>query len=260
MTHLALVAALVIAANPTSKEPNAATAKAANPTAAWRLLPTSGSGCGEDLSSDYGADGGMRNFFCRALTVFSWKTFMGLVPAAPFASGPHRGGKLDLNAKKQFGHYRPAFVKWATTALVPAAFDPALREQTQAVYDLQVRALARVYFKVWRTLSAEPQWLSKERAVYAAAMEKGEADWASPAVDLYHETLGPSAQGWGGNDPNLVRSATMWWLRRSLDETASQWAVGLERLLKTYDAAWLEAERSRKPVAPPGRAATPEVR
>jgi hypothetical protein len=202
----------------------------------------------------------MRNFFCRALTVFSWKTFVSLAPVSPFASGPHAAGKLDLNSKKQFGHYRPEFVRWATTALVPAADDAALREQTQGIYDAQVRGLARVYFKVWRAISADPRWLSRERTAYGAAIEKGEADWSSPVVDPYHETLGSSGQNWGGNDPNLVRSATMWWLRRTLDESATQWAVGLERLLKTYDAAWLEAERAEKPKAPPKRAGTPEYR
>jgi hypothetical protein len=200
----------------------------------------------------------MRNFFCRALTVFSWKTFLGLAQVSPFLSGPHKSGKLDLAAKSEFGHYNPDFVRWATRTLVPAADDAALREQTQTVYDLQVRTLARAYFKIWRVISADPAWQSKERAVYGDAMAKGTADWASPVVDLYHQTLGPSEQDWGGYDPNTVRSATMWWLRRTLDETAPLWAEGLERLLSTYDAAWLAAEKAKRPAPPPRREGTPE--
>lgn len=253
MSHLALVAALVLAGPPVHKP-----SKVATVAEAWRALPVTGSACGADLGFDYGVDGGMRNFFCRALTVFSWKTFLGLAPVSPFRSGPHQGGKLDLNAKLDFGHYNPAFVRWAARELVPAAEDAALREQTQAVYDAQVRTLARVYFKVWRVISGDPAWLSHERAAYGEAMAKGGGDWASPVVDLYHETLGPSAQSWGGNDPNTVRSATMWWLRRFLDETAPLWAEGLERLLSTYDAAWLKAERAKRKDAPPRRAAEPE--
>lgn len=252
---LALIAALVLAGSPEIKAP--AARKVATISEAWKALPQSGDGCGGALSFDYGLEGGMRNFYCRALTVFSWKTFLGLAPVSPFLSGPHRGGKLDLASKTTFGRYDPTFVRWAVKALVPAADDPELRASTQPVYDAQVRTLARVYFKVWRVLSAAPEWTSAERDRYGAAMAKGEGDWSGTVVDLYHDTLGPSERDWGGNDPNTVRSATMWWLRRTIDETAPRWAEGLERLLKTYDASWLEAQKSKRPPKPPKRVEKP---
>jgi hypothetical protein len=254
MTFVPLLAALVVAGTP-HKAP---TTKAATIADAWRLLPQSGSACGHDLTFDYGTDGGMRNFFCRALTIFSWKTFLSLAPVSPFTSGPHQAGKLDFADTHDFGHYNPAFVRWATTALLPAATNPQLREQTQGTYDAQVKSLARIYFQVWRVISADPAWLSKERATYGAAMAAGQADWSNPGVDLYHDILGDPGNDWGGHDPNLVRSATMWWLRRTIDETAPLWAEGLERLLSTYDAAWLKAQKAKRPPPPPKRTATPE--
>ena len=255
MSALALAAALVISGAP-AKSP--ARTKVATIAEAWKALPESGSACGSDLGFDYGVEGGMRNFFCRALTIFSWKAFVSLAPASPFLSGPHQGTRLDLNAKTQFGHYNPEFVRWASTALVPALSDPSLRAQTQATYDRQVRVLARTYYKVWRTLSSRPDWMAKERTAYAAAMAKGEGDWSGSVVDLYNDVLGTAEQSWGGFDPNLVRSATMWWLRRTLDETATQWALGLERLLTTYDSEWLRSERVTTPTKPPARQAVPE--
>ena len=85
---------------------------------AWQFLPQSGSACDEDdLSFDYGIDGGMRNFFCRALTVYSWKAFIASAPVPPFLSGPHRDGKLELNSEDEFGYYNPKFVIWATNAI-----------------------------------------------------------------------------------------------------------------------------------------------
>jgi hypothetical protein len=220
---------------------------------AWLMLPETGNACGRDLAYDRGTSGGMRNFFCRALTVFSWKKFLSLAPVAPFLSGPHQHGKLKLDAKKEFGRYNPEFVRWATGALIPDG-------EFQGVYDGQMRELARVYFMVWRAISADGQWLPRERGLYGAEMAKGEADWGSPVVDLYLDTLGPEDHNWGGYEPSQVRSATMWWLRRSIDETAPLWAEGLERLLGKYDAAWLKGAKAKKPSALPKRSETPEYR
>ena len=58
-------------------------------------------------------------------------------------------------------------------------------------------------------------------------------------TDPYHEVLGKADADWGGNDPNLVRAATMWWLRRHHDATRPLWVDGLQRLLATSDGVWL---------------------
>jgi len=214
---------------------------------AWRLLPQmQGQGCGEDLSFDYEDSGGMRNFFCRALTVFSWKAFLSLSPVKPFRSGPHKGGKLDLRNAKDFGRYDPAFVKWAVTALVPGAQDAKLRAETQPVYDRSMRTLARTYYGVWRVLSESPKWVEAERKRYLGAAAKGSLDALGPELDPYHDVLGTADEDWGGHDPNHVRSATMWWLRRYSDGTAGTWAEGLERLLLAYDAEWLGEKKLEK--------------
>ncbi len=214
-------------------------------TEAWQQLPDSGSGCADDdLGFDYGKDGGMRNVFCRALTVTSWKAFVRQAPAPPFRKGPHKNGKLNLHAAKDFGRYDPKFVTWATTALVPAASDPALRQATQPVYDRQLKELAHVYFLVDKALSSDPKWVENERRRYLSSMDAKGGGWdVWEITDAYHEVLGPSASDWGGHDPNHVRSAVMWWLRRHHDDTAGLWREGLVKLLNTYDAAWLGDEQ-----------------
>lgn len=230
---------------------------------AWRLLPQmQGERCGEDLVFNYEDAGGMRNFFCRALSVISWKTFLSLAPVKPFRSGPHKGGKLDLQNAKDFGRYDPAFVKWAVTTLVPGAQDAKLREETQPVYDRSVRTLARTYYGVWRVLSASPKWVEAERKRYLGAAAKGTLDTMGPVLKPYHDVLGTSDEEWGGNDPNHVRSATMWWLRRYSDGTAGTWAEGLKRLLLAYDAQWLGAAKLEKGKPLPVRPAkvTPEYK
>lgn len=213
----------------------------------WRSLPAEGSACGEVLSFDYGVEGGMRNFYCRASQVVSWRAFLALAPVKPFLSGPHTNG-LELTNANQFGRYNPEFVKWATKALIPAASDAQLRRQTQAAYDAQVRPLARIYWLTWRVISADPKWLSSERDRYLQSITRHEGVYG-PTLELYERVLGSLPEG----DPNLGRSATTWWLRRSVDETAPLWFDGLERLLTTYDNAWLSKQRRARLPSPPRR-------
>src|SRR5438874_1674024 len=114
---LGLMLSTSLAAAPTRPSEKHTAVKVTTIAEAWRALPETGSGCGADLDFDYGVEGGMRNFFCRALTIFSWKRLLSLAPAFPFLSGPHTNGKLELQSKKQFGHYDPQFVRWAAAAL-----------------------------------------------------------------------------------------------------------------------------------------------
>ena len=135
-------------AKPTTTTTTTTTTESGSIIAAWRGMPEEGSACGDDLNFDYGLDGGMRNIFCRALTVVSWKAFLATSPVSPWLKGPHQGTKLNFQAERDFGRYNPAFVRWATTALIPAATDPALRDQTRPVYDRQFKRQARLYFLV----------------------------------------------------------------------------------------------------------------
>jgi hypothetical protein len=229
--------------------------------AAWRALPyIQGHGCDEeDLFFDYGDHGGMRTLFCRTLTVFSWTTFLELAPVGPFRSGPHPEGKLNLQSPDEFGHYDPRFVQWAVDNLVPAAQDPQLREITQPIYDRTIRGLARTYWEVHRAISSDPSWQRLQADRYLRTAEAGRVQMEFH--DMY-ELLGDADARWGGHDPNHVRTAAMWWLRRHLDGTDTLWATGLERLLLTYDKAWFSQRRGpwagRLPKPP--RTQTPEYK
>jgi hypothetical protein len=264
-SNVVVVFAAVFAVVSSAAVAGGAALKAKSIAQAWTLLPDSGSGCGDDLSFDYGKDGGMRNFFCRALTVYSWKAFLAAAPVAPFRRGPHKGKRLNLNAERDFGRYDPRFVTWASTALVPAANDPALRATTQPLYDQQVRELARVYFLVDKALSSDPQWVERERRRYLVSMDQKGGGWdVWEITGPYHDVLGGAEASWGGHDPNHVRSAVMWWLRRHHDETAALWRQGLTTLLSTYDPQWLRDQQQQpwttKLPQPPAEPATPEYK
>jgi hypothetical protein len=217
---------------------------------AWlALADLDGHGCAdEDLIFDYGDGGGMRNFFCRALTVVSWKAFLDLAPVPPFLDGPHPEGKLELQAEHEFGRYDPVFVRWAVDHLIPAADDPYLRKRTQPTYDRAMRELARTYWETQRALAADPDWKHQVMQRYLEAVETG---GVSSGLFYLSDVLGDANDNWGGYNPNHVRSATMWWLRRSHDDTEALWREGLERLLSTYDADWLRAHKGAWPGALP---------
>lgn len=247
--------------SPPASKPAPAPERATTIAGAWRALGhAQGHACAEDdLIFDYGADGGMRNFFCRALTVFSWKTFLALAPTTPFRAGPHKQGKLKLLSERDFGRYDPRFVKWAVDTLVPGATDAALRAETQAVYDAQVRTLARTWWEVQRAIASDPAWRAREVTLYLRAADDASVKWDANVVWFYHDVLGAD---WSGYDPNHIRSATMWWLRRTKDGTADLWLQGLDKLLATYDATWVAAHRGPWPAKLPARprAEAPEYR
>jgi hypothetical protein len=223
-----------------SERPATTTAPPPSPIAtAWLTLPDSAAGCDSVVD---GSAGGPLALFCRASSVLPWKDLVALAPAKPFAAGPHTDA-LVLDAARDFGRYDPAFVRWATRALIPASTDPSLRSRTQALYERQLRPLARRAFLVEKALSASPAWVAREADRYRAALKDGGPDVWSVA-----ETWGviPGA----GDDTALVRMTTMWWLRRHLDGTRPLWSDGLQLLLKTYDGTWLAAQIDVKPEPP----------
>ncbi len=231
--------------------PTPATPKGQPPqgiTGAWLSMPEEGSGCGDDLNFDYGLDGGMRNIFCRALKVMSWRAFLASAPTSPWLKGPHKGTTLNFQAERDFGRYNPAFVRWATTALIPAATNPELRAQTQPIYDRQFKRLARLYFLVEKAMSANEAWVEAERRRYLQLMDDKGGGWnVWEITDPYHDVLGNADANWGGHDPNHVRAATMWWLRRAHDNTRPLWSDGLNKLLSTYDDLWLAEQQGVAP-------------
>jgi hypothetical protein len=255
---LALVVSCVaIAGDRAASRKPAAAARPSSPiAAAWVKLPTKGSACADvDLGFDYGIEGGMRNFYCRARQVLPWKTFRDVAPTI-FRAGPHaKDGALELHSERDFGRYDPAFVRWANEHLIPAASDDTLRAATQGIYDAQVKSLAHAYHLVDLVMTANPAWITRERQVYPAVDATGAVTVTDvyAATEPYYDLLGSADHNWGGFDPNVVRGATMWWLRRHEDGTAALWRQGLTKLLVTYDAAWLKATKAPKTARLPQR-------
>lgn len=214
---------------------------------AWRALGQTKNQCSAtDLHYDYWPEGGIRNFYCRAITALSLQAVTTLSGVEPFTRGPHLGGgSLSLHDPRDFGRYNPAFVQFLVDNAIPAADDALLREETQAYYDNYVKQLARVYFVVHQRLEKRADFKKKMRNEYLRVMDEKKPDWGA-YYDKFSTFLGEADANWGGYDPNLQSASVAWWLRRDVDKSAPIFFEGLTKLLRTYDAAWLESQSKQQ--------------
>ena len=157
-----------------------------------------------------------------------------------FRSGPHRDGELDLKAKGDFGHYNPAFLKWALQNGIPGQHDAKLRKELQPVYDKFLRRTARNFFRAHQLLQAMPKRAAKARDGYVEKMAAEE-----DAGDWLQEFFRPEADRMdkAGHDWYEINVALGFWVRRELDGSAKEFQALLAALLQTHDAAWLKQQK-----------------
>ena len=221
--------------------------------AVWKKLPTSASQCSD---YDYFPDGGMQNFWCHVSKDLSLQFLEQATGQKIYLSGPHAAA-LKLDDKAEFGHYNPKFVEALSTLVIPSKEDTTFITQTQSVYESHVRPLARIHFITLQKLRNNPECAQKEMQQYKANIKKPEAaqeEWynerwfyfmnAKFCTTAKVDTLFDDGFD-GGHNGNVVKTATGFWLRRSMDETQSSFATALETLLQTYDAEWLSQQKRR---------------
>jgi hypothetical protein len=213
----------------------------------WQSLPGSqaASGCAD---YDYFPEGGMRNFYCHLLGLVSPEQFEQLVGVPVFSGGPHHGATLDLENRRSFGRYNPAFVRWLRQSLVPALTSSAVRALGRGAYARAVAPLARIEYVTYQKLLHNPRCLEAERAKYEHALASGpipdgymeryydfmdDGFCGSPEGDFERR----SDDGWDGN---VVKTAVGFWLRRWMDGTQKEFAAALTDFLSAYDPGFLE--------------------
>ncbi len=213
-------------------------------------LPESVNGCPE--GSVYFPEGGMRSFYCHINAVISYEKARSIVPMAIFVEGPH-GESLDLDNTGSFGHYNPEFVELLVEYGVPGSESEDFRKATQIIYDQYVASLARIMYVTYRKFQKNPELLRDEGNLlnykltsqgkveplyyekYFYFMNPGFAENPDGGFEYF------SDRGFdGGYDGNIVKTATYFWIRRSLDGTDKAFFRGLMKLMRTYDSAYLQ--------------------
>ena len=208
---------------------------------------------------------GVRGLACSASQIVPLGRAAQRAPGRIWTSGPHGldGAelRLDLRSARAFGHYDPAFVAWAVDNAIPTS--DAARRATQGIYDRSVRRLARVYWLGYASLAADgfPESLPAGPARDYAAFLEGRAEpegsgfdggvsvfllfdeRSQPISDRIVRDLSPPGVVGASLNPWEVRyeanTALGFWIRRRADGSEAAFRVGLKRLLRTYDAAWL---------------------
>lgn len=219
---------------------------------AWSALAVSDrpEDCDGHLASEWIPNNALHDLGCRADQAQSLAALAQRAPALIWDSGPHEQWPgalwLNLTTPEDFGHYNPAFVRWAAEHLTPDLI--TTRDAAQPAYDAHVRDMARVYRVAYGVLShygyldAIPAGPLLD---YSRGLKAGYAEWHGSGQELRSVV----ANTIGELDPEasaiLVQSdgeiALGFWLRRRQDGTAREFLDGLDRLLDTFDSEWRRA-------------------
>ncbi|MEY2556707.1 MAG: hypothetical protein QOE34_132 [Verrucomicrobiota bacterium] len=209
---------------------------------------------------------GLRWRYAGLKTLIDLEKMKSLAPVPIFLSGPH---DRDLNFRSyDFGRYNPAFVRWATDNLIPAASNPAFRELTAPTYQKHVKEIARLYYLAYFHLDKHASEVSDLRTKYLKSIQEHVGKtWdedSSSSPNAVYETFyrffaeqyetGKNTD-WVVEGPHPTRLSYRWltdmggyyaqaapgfWIRRQIDGTAPDFFAGLKKLLETYDADFLK--------------------
>jgi hypothetical protein len=235
-----LLAATLMAALPSDRALEQAVAET------WTQLPQTENSCG---NFDYFPEGGMQNFYCHVAEYLPYDQLQRWLGQTAFLKGPHSKNKLHLSADNYFGYYNPAFVQAIGERLIPGSQDSAFRLATQSVYDQTVAPLARIHWVTYQKLLKNPEFYHEEVEHYRNLVDQSRLPamyyekyfyFMNPAYPQQQDEDVLMGEGFdGGWNGNVVKSATAFWLRRTIDGTADEFATALEKLLRTYDAGFL---------------------
>lgn len=202
-------------------------------TEAWASLGETKNQCPN--VHDYFPEGGMLSFYCHVKGLLDVSDLQKMANMPIFRSGPHKNNQLNLAAEQDFAHYNPEFVQWLTNKLIPAADDEILRKLTQPFYDKYVQRLARTYYETYQGLQNDTNYFTQKTQQYAEAVKE-----ARLPHDYYEQFYDFADLAQFGHDGHVVRGAVGFWIRRNVDNTINQFVAGLEKLLSTYDAAFIK--------------------
>lgn len=212
----------------------------------WTQLPQSESNCG---SYDYFPEGGTQNFYCHVSNQLPYDQLQRWLGQAAFLKGPHSKNKLNLTADNYFGYYNPAFVNALAEHLIPGSKDASFRLATQGIYDRYIAPLARIHWVTYQKLQQNQAFYHQEVETYRTLVDQSRMPamyyekyffFMNPAYPQQQDEDVLMGEGFdGGWNGNVVKSATAFWLRRTLDGTADEFANALEKLLHTYDDSFL---------------------
>jgi hypothetical protein len=147
----------------------------------------------------------------------------------------------QMNEAQPFGYYNPEIVRWGHEHLIPAPDTVIAGLPASEIY-------TKVFSRFFRMMAEAHLYLvgsgtcQQEMDAYVQSVVVGKQDGIDYLQARYSSALPDYATPWDGTSMT-PQMAIGFWLRRGLDGTSDELWVGLEKVLKTYDGAWLESKR-----------------
>jgi len=208
----------------------------------WRTLPKLAKSTPEkeyNKLNTWLSDLGLRGLYAKAQFALNLSQLEQVSGHKIYLAGPHKEGKLNLNARSDFGHYNPKFLQWAAANGIPGLKDAKLREELQPVYEKFLRSRARSFYAAHKNLHTNPKRLQRALDKYNDLMA---AEKPAFAMQEFFRADSDRMKNFD-LDWYETNVAHVFWLRRSLDGSAKSCHSLVVALLQTHDAKWLKQNR-----------------
>jgi hypothetical protein len=225
---------------------------------------------------------GFRYLYCSLHDVIGLEKLQSITRQSVFLPGGPHGNELNLDDKRSFGHYNPAFLSWVDRYVIPEATDdPRSKALIRLAYASQVGPAARALYHTHQILFAGPEGFRSFLDQYKAAGQRYMATnpkvaYLNPRAtraprelseikDEYQKSLAsgtPTDLGeafrWlsdyatvvDKDDWYLANTAGGFWARRSLDGTEPQIFELVKKVLQTYEPEVLSSTTDRASSSP----------
>ena len=207
--------------------------KAKDEAVPWIIRATWRSGA--EYRPNEGYVEGIRDLIKHADSIINLDKVRFLAPFKIFESGPHES-KFNWQSK-QFGHYNPEFIRWASDNLIPGAEDPVFRAATQSIYDVHLKTLAHAYCRSYQALHNDPQALQALKTEYLQRLSEKDTDNFF-FEEKFYQYSGAMERLQPGLFSAYSHVAAPFWIRREVDGTADEFIHGIRKVLDTYDKAY----------------------
>jgi hypothetical protein len=206
--------------------------------------------CGNDV---FLVSGYIRWLYCHAQTIISYKGVSEWVGADIFVSGPHTNTKLNLKSNTSFGHYNIEFIRKFRKKLDTLLLDEQFVSFTKKVYSKMYSSF-RNHYVAYLILEKDAALKDDLLSGYREAISQGRLkrrhytqtsksgqnnyyyfpikDWAPELSMIYNF------------DEVEVQQDIFFWLRREMDDTASELFSMLSDVIKSYDGVFFDESMS----------------
>lgn len=174
---------------------------------------------------------GIRGKYAMAKKYASLKILESTFGTQVFLTGPHTND-LNFHSTTSFGHYNPAFINQLKESFKQALANPNYKRSMSAVYRSHLQRMANTYIDAYQHLNNDTKILESLKSKYTEEMTRPEGTLEGSFQETFR-SYAEDLEKKNGADIYEAFTAPAFWLRRTMDGTASSWF----ELLKMVDSS-----------------------